>query len=71
MTDLRLNEDYCGIMRDGITGIPSSQLQEQVQQLIDQLRAELAGVKDQTGLMLKSVYDADNDGYVDMYGSEF
>ena len=34
-------------------------------------RQELAGVKDQTGLMLKSVYDADNDGYVDMYGSEF
>lgn len=71
VTDLRLNEEYCGIMRDGITGIPTEQLQEQVQQLIDQLRVELAGVKDKTGLMLKSIYDADNDGYVDMYGSEF
>ena len=28
-------------------------------------------MSNQTGLMLKSVYDADNDGYVDMYGSEF
>lgn len=32
---------------------------------------ELQGVKDQTGLMLKSVYDADNDGEVDMHGETF
>ena len=71
VTDLRLNETYCGIMRDGITGIPTAQLQEQAQQLIEQLRTELQGVKDQTGLMLKSVYDADNDGEVDMHGETF
>ena len=71
VTDLRLNETYCGIMRDGITGIPTAQLQEQAQQLIEQLRTELQGVKDQTGLMLKSVYDADNTGEVDMHGETF
>lgn len=71
VTDLRLNETYCGIMRDGITGIPTAQLQEQAQQLIEQLRTELQGVKDQTGLMLKSVYDADNNGKVDMHGETF
>ena len=71
VTDLRLNETYCGIMRDGITGIPTAQLQEQAEQLIEQLRTELQGVKDQTGLMLKSVYDADNDGEVDMHGETF
>lgn len=71
ITDQRLNEEYCGLMRDGITGIPTAQLQEQVQQLIEQLRTELQGVKDQTGLMLKSVYDADNDGEVDMHGETF
>lgn len=71
VTDLRLNETYCGIMRDGITGIPTAQLQEQAQQLIEQLRTELQGVKDQTGLMLKSVYDADNNGEVDMHGETF
>ena len=71
VTDLRLNETYCGIMRDGITGIPTAQLQEQAQQLIEPLRTELQGVKDQTGLMLKSVYDADNNGEVDMHGETF
>lgn len=71
VTDLRLNETYCGIMRDGITGIPTAQLQEQAQQLIEQLRTELQGVKDQTGLMLKSVYDADNNGEVDIHGETF
>lgn len=71
VTDLRLNETYCGIMRDGITGIPTAQLQEQAEQLIEQLRTELQGVKDQTGLMLKSVYDADNNGEVDMHGETF
>ena len=71
VTDLRLNETYCGIMRDGITGIPTAQLREQAQQLIEQLRTELQGVKDQTGLMLKSVYDADNNGEVDMHGETF
>ena len=71
VTDLRLNETYCGIMRDGITGIPTAQLQEHAQQLIEQLRTELQGVKDQTGLMLKSVYDADNNGEVDMHGETF
>ena len=71
VTDLRLNETYCGIMRDGITGIPTAQLQEQAEQLIEQLRTELQGVRDQTGLMLKSVYDADNDGEVDMHGETF
>lgn len=71
VTDLRLNETYCGIMRDGITGIPTAQLQEQAQQLIEQLRTELQGVKDQTGLMLKTVYDADNNGEVDMHGETF
>ena len=35
ITDQRLNEEYCGLMRDGVTGIPTAQLQTQVQQLID------------------------------------
>lgn len=29
ITDQRLNEDYCGIMRDGVTGIPTQQLYAQ------------------------------------------
>ena len=71
ITDLRMDENVCGVMRDGITGIPTAQLQKQAQQLIEQLRTELQGVKDQTGLMLKSVYDADNNGEVDIHGETF
>ena len=65
ITDQRLNEEYCGLMRDGITGIPTAQLQEQVQQLIDHLRAEVDGIEQGSEVMLKTVYDADGDGVVD------
>ena len=65
ITDQRLNEEYCGLMRDGVTGIPTAQLQEQVQQLIDHLRAEVDGIEQGSEIMLKTVYDADGDGVVD------
>lgn len=65
ITDQRLNEEYCGLMRDGITGIPTAQLQAQVQQLIDHLRAEVDGIEQGSEVMLKTVYDADGDGVVD------
>lgn len=65
ITDQRLNEEYCGLMRDGVTGIPTALLQEQVQQLIDHLRDEINGVEQGSEVMLKTVYDADGDGAVD------
>lgn len=65
ITDQRLNEEYCGLMRDGVTGIPTALLQEQVQQLIDHLREEINGVEQGSEVMLKTVYDADGDGVVD------
>lgn len=65
VTDLRMDESVCGVMRDGITGIPTAQLQAQVQQLIDHLRAEVDGIEQGSEVMLKTVYDADGDGVVD------
>ena len=41
VTDRRLDETYCGILRDGVTGIPTDQLQRQVDALLDQLRQNL------------------------------
>ena len=41
VTDLRTNESYCGLMRDGVTGIPTDQLQRQVNALLEQLRQNL------------------------------
>lgn len=65
ITDQRLNEEYCGLMRDGVTGIPTASLHAQVQQLIDHLREEINGVEQGSEVMLKTVYDADGDGVVD------
>ncbi len=40
ITDQRLNEQYCGIMRDGVTGIPSQALYNQFITLINDYDAE-------------------------------
>lgn len=56
ITDQRLNEDYCGIMRDGVTGIPTEQLQAQTQAIIDDLREVIAGIEQGSEVMLKDVY---------------
>lgn len=39
-----LDETYCGIMRDGVTGIPTAQLQTQAEALINDIRAELGEI---------------------------
>ena len=41
ITDQRLNEEYCGLMRDGITGIPTASLHAQAQQILTELTAAL------------------------------
>ncbi len=40
ITDKRLDETVCGVMRDGVTGIPTATLQAQVQALIDDLQSQ-------------------------------
>ena len=37
LTDQRLNEDLCGVMRDAVEGIPTASLQTQAQALLDDL----------------------------------
>lgn len=39
---LMLDENYCGVMRDGVTGIPTAHLQKQAEELMELLR-ESAG----------------------------
>lgn len=69
--DERLNEKMCGVMRDGVTSIPTSVLQNQAAELIANLKAQLAGVIDGSDVMLKSVYDKDHNGVADLCGEEF
>ena len=51
ITDQRLNEGYCGLMRDGVTGIPTASLQAQAQQilsdLVDALNAQMVQQSDE------------------------
>lgn len=65
ITDRRLSESYCGLMRDGVTQIPTSALYAQAQALITDLQNQLVSVIDGSAYMLKTVYDTDNDGVVD------
>ena len=41
ITDTRAAEDVCGVMRDGVTGIPTAQLQAQALAMMTQLSTEL------------------------------
>lgn len=41
ITDTRADEDVCGVMRDGVTGIPTAQLQAQALTIMTQLSTEL------------------------------
>lgn len=61
VTSTLLDESVCGLMRDGVTGIPTSQLQEQVYDLINDLREVIAGVESGAQMMLKAVYDPDSE----------
>lgn len=64
ITDMRLNEEYCGLMRDGVTGIPTAQLQEQAQELINHLNEEIKGIEQGSEVMLKATYGGSADGVV-------
>lgn len=65
ITSRLLDETLCGLMRDGVTKIPTAQLQEQVEALmfvlqgkadvmVEELRDEIAAVKDGSAWLLKS-----------------
>ena len=41
ITDTRADETVCGVMRDGVTGIPTAQLQTQAKAMRDSLQAEV------------------------------
>ena len=48
VTDLRLNEKYCGLMADSVTRVDTVAIDAQVTALIQKLREDLQAVQDQT-----------------------
>ena len=61
ITDLRLNEDYCGLMRDGVTGIPNAQISAQADALMAQLREAIQAASSGEGV---SVYTHQKSGTI-------
>ncbi len=57
ITDTRADEDVCGLMRDGVTGIPTAQLQTQFTALLDNLRQSISNV-DSGSFYTKAQVDA-------------
>lgn len=57
ITSTILDESVCGIMRDGVTGIPTAQLQAQVEQLIVRLHEAISEVQSNSAFMIGEVYD--------------
>ena len=48
VTDLRLNDQYCGLMADAVTKVDTSAINAQVTALIEELRSKLGAVEGQT-----------------------
>ena len=61
ITDLRLNEDYCGLMRDGVTGLPTAQITAQADALMAQLREAIQAASNGEGV---SVYTHQKSGTI-------
>ena len=55
ITDTRADEDVCGVMRDGVTGIPTAQLQAQALAIMAQLSTELHAKLDALDAAIASV----------------
>lgn len=60
ITSTILDESVCGIMRDGVTGIPTAQLQSQAEALIIRLHEAINDVEADTACMLRDLYDPED-----------
>lgn len=56
ITDLRLNKNYCGLVRDGVTMIPVEELESQIQELVAEIRAELQQQEGGSVNVLEQIY---------------
>lgn len=56
ITDQRMNENYCGIMRDGVTGIPTQSLYESWESWFDNIRSDTNAAFDAYKQMALEIY---------------
>lgn len=57
ITDTRMNESLCGVMRDAVSGLPTAHIEAQACELLDMLKNELQGLNAGTEVMVKTAYD--------------
>lgn len=50
-----LDETYCGIMRDGVTGIPTAQIQKQAEDLISEIKSNLGEIATASAVVDNSI----------------
>lgn len=62
ITSTILDESVCGIMRDGVARIPTSQLQSQAEALILRLHEAISEVQTGSAFMIGEVYDPEEKG---------
>ena len=65
VTDLRLDENVCGLMADSVTSVDTKAINNQITAFINDLKDVIANIQSGTGTMMKSDYDADGNGKVD------
>lgn len=53
VTDLRLNEQYCGLMADSVTRVDTGAIQAQINELLQRISEELADLEAGTAVELK------------------
>jgi hypothetical protein len=66
LTDQRLDAACCGLMRDTVDAADTSAVSAQFSALLEKIQTELANLNAGTETMVKTAYDADNDGVVDL-----
>lgn len=57
VVDLRLNQDYCGLMRDTIDAVDTTVMQAAFEAFLDRIEQELNNLNAGTESMLKTTYD--------------
>ena len=74
VTDLRLNDRYCGLMADAVTRVDTAAIDAQVTALIQKLRDSLQNVEDQTYYASKDFVEerfSSAQNYADIVSSPF
>ncbi len=62
ITDTRLDENLCGVMRNALTGVDTQSIHDSAAELLDSLRQALVDVSHGAGVMVNEIYDPNENG---------